>query len=130
MAVEDKKIADFTVKSYAFLKLNHPESEIRSVPDPTFLDCFPGSEFFVHKALLFFANSTSAGLDGTWHQILKHLTAKSTGQTRLIFFIALTNLLIVIFERKGPFDIRPYFFSEKIVALKTRWRTSSYCCGQ
>ena len=52
MAVGDDKIADFTVDNYAALKLKHPQRETCSVPDPTYIDCFSTSEFFVHKALM------------------------------------------------------------------------------
>ena len=49
MAVDDDKIADFTVDNYAALKLKHPQRETCSAPDPTDIDCFSTSEFFVHK---------------------------------------------------------------------------------
>ena len=54
MAVGDDKIADFSIDNYAALKLNHPQRETCSVPDPTDTDCFSTSEFFVHKALMSF----------------------------------------------------------------------------
>ena len=97
-AVGDDKIADFTIDNYAALKLKHPQRETCSVPDPTDSDCFSTSEFFVHKALMSFPNSSSAGLDGTSPQILKDLTAKSNGQTGLNFLRALTNFVNVILE--------------------------------
>ena len=59
MAVGDDKIADFTVDNYADLKLKHPQRETCSVPDPTDIDCFSTSEFFVHKALMSFPNGSS-----------------------------------------------------------------------
>ena len=43
-------------------------------------------------------NSSNAGLDGIWPQILKELTAKSNEQTGLNFLKALTNLVNVILE--------------------------------
>ena len=98
MAVGDDKIADFTVEIYAAPKLKHPQRETCSVPDPTDIDCFSTSEFFVHKALMSFPNSSSAGLDGISPQILKDLTAKSNGQTGLSFLRALTNFVNVILE--------------------------------
>ena len=61
MAVGDDKIADFMVDNYAALKLKHPQRETWSVPDPTDIDCFSTSEFFVHKALMSFHNGSSAG---------------------------------------------------------------------
>ena len=51
-------------------------------------------------------------------QILKDLTAKLNGQTRLNFLKALTNLLNEILEGKVPFELRPYFFGAKLIALK------------
>ena len=63
MAVGDDKIADFTVDNYAALKLKHPQRETCSVPDPIDIDCFSTSEFFVHKAIMFFPNGSRAGLD-------------------------------------------------------------------
>ena len=87
MVVCDDKIADFTVDNYAALKLKHPQRETCSVPDPTDIDCFSTSEFFVHKALMSFPNGSSAGLDGILPQILKDLTATSNGQTGLNFFL-------------------------------------------
>ena len=47
MAVGDDKIADFTVDNYATLKLKQPQREICSVPDPTDVDCFSTSEYFI-----------------------------------------------------------------------------------
>ena len=118
MAVGDDKIADFTVDNYAALKLKHPQRESCSVPDPTDIDCFSTSEFFVYKALMSFPNGSSAGLDGISPQILKDLTAKSNGQTGLNFLRVLTNLVNVILEGKVPFELRPYFFGVKLIALK------------
>ena len=118
MAVGDDKIADFTVDNYAALKLKHPQRETCSVPDPTDIDCFPTSEFFVHKALMSFPNGSSAGLDGILPQILKDLTAKSKRQTGLNFLRALTNLVNVILEGNVTFELRPYFFGAKLIALK------------
>ena len=85
MAVSDDKIRDFTVNISATLKLKHRQREICYVPDPTDVDCFSTSEYFVHKALMSFPNGSSAGLDGISPQILKDLTAKSNGQTGLNF---------------------------------------------
>ena len=65
-----------------------------------------------------FPNGSSAGLDGISPQISKYLTAKSNGQTGLNFLIALTNLVNVILEGKVPFELRPYFFDAKLIALK------------
>ena len=61
MEVSKDKITDFTVD--ATLKLKHPRRENCSVPDPTDIDCFSISEFFVHKALKSFPNGSSAGSD-------------------------------------------------------------------
>ena len=105
-SVGDDKIADFTVDNYAALKLKHPQRETCSVLDPTDIDCFSTSEFFVHKALMSFPNGSSAGLEGISPQILKDLTAKSNGQTGLNFLRALTNLVNVILEGKVPFELR------------------------
>ena len=110
MAKGDDKIADFTVDNYAALNLKYPQRETCSVPDPTDIDCFPTSEFFVHKALMSFPNVSSAGLDAISPQNLKDLTAKSNGQTGLNFVKALTKLVNVILEGKVPFKPRPYFF--------------------
>ena len=118
MAVGNDKIADFTVDNYAALKMKHPQRETCSVWDPTDIDCFSTSEFFVHKALMSFPNDSSAGLDGISPQILKDLTAESNGQLGLNFLRALTNLVNVIFEGKVPFELRPYFFGAKRIALK------------
>ena len=105
MAVGDDKIADFTVDNYSALKLKHPQRETCSVPDPTDIDCFPTSEYFVHKALMSFPNGSSAGFDGILPQMLKDLTAKSNGQTGLKFLKAITNLVNVILEGKVPFEL-------------------------
>ena len=118
MAVGDDKIADFTVDIYAAPELKHPQRETCSVPDPTDIDCFSTSDFFVHKALMSFPNSSSAVLDGISPQILKDLTGKSNGQTGLMFLRALTNLVNVIPEGKVPFELPPYFFGPKLIALK------------
>ena len=118
MGVGDDKFGDFTVDNYAALKLKHPQRETCSVPDPTDIDCFSTSEFFVHKALMSFPNGSIAGLDGISPQILKDLTAKSNRQTGLNFLRALTNLVNVILEGKVPFELRPYFFGAKLIALK------------
>ena len=58
------------------------------------------------------------GLDGVSPQILKDSTAKSNGQTGLNFLRALTNLVKVILAGKVPFELRPYFFGAKLIALK------------
>ena len=81
-------------------------------------DCFSTSKFFVHKALMSFPNGSSEGLDGILPQILNNLTAKSNGQYGLNFLRALTNLVNVILEGKVPFELRPYFFGAKLIALK------------
>ena len=120
MAACDDKIADFTVDNYAALELKHPQREACSVPDPTDIDCFSTSEFFVHKAFMSFPNGSSAWLDCISPQNLKDLTAKSDGQTGLNFLRALTNLVNVILEGKVPFEFWPYFFGAKLIALKNR----------
>ena len=107
MAEATTRLQISRVDNYAALKLKHPQRETCSVPDPTDIDCFSISKFFVHKALMSFPNGSSAGLDGISPQILKDLTAKSTGQTGLNFLGALTNLVNVIFEGKVPFELRP-----------------------
>ena len=107
MTVGDDKIADFTVDNYAALELKHTERETFIVPDPTDIDYFSTSEFFVHKALMSFPHGSSAGLDGISPQLLKDLTAKSNGQTGLNFLRALTNLVNVILKGKVPFELRP-----------------------
>ena len=118
MAVGDDKIADFMVDNYGDLKLKHPQRETCSVPEPTDIDCFSTSEFFVQKALMSFPNGSSAGLDDILPQSLKDLAAKSNGQTGLGFPRALTNFVNVILEGKVPFELRPYFFGVKLIALK------------
>ena len=119
MAVGEDKIADFTVDNYAALKLKHPQRETCcSVPDPTYIDCFSTSEFFVHNSFMSFPNSSSAWLDGISSQLLNDLTAKSNEQTGLNFSKTLTNLVNEILEEKVPFEIRPYVFDAKISALK------------
>ena len=65
-----------------------------------------------------FPNDSSAGLDGNSPQILKDLTAKSNGKTGLNFRKALTNPVNVILKGKVPFELRPYFFGAKLIALK------------
>ena len=118
MAVGDDKIADFTVDNYAALKLKHPQRETCSVPDPTDIDCFSNSEFFVHEALISFPNGSSSGVDGISPQILKDLTAKSNRQTGLNFLKALTNHVNVILQGKVPFTLQQYFFGAKLTAVK------------
>ena len=63
-------------------------------------------------------NSSCAELDGISLQILNNLTAKSNGQTGLNFLRALTNLVNVILDGKVPFELRPYLFGAKLIALK------------
>ena len=63
-------------------------------------------------------NGSRAGLDGISLKLLNDLTAKSNGQTGLNFLIALKNLVNVILEGKVPFELRPYFFGAKLIALK------------
>ena len=65
-----------------------------------------------------FPYGSNAGLDGISPQVLKELTVKSNGQTGLNFLRALTNLVNVILEGKVPFELRPYFFGAKLIALK------------
>ena len=69
MAVGEDKIAEFTVNNYAALKLKHQQRETCSVPEPTDIDRFSTSEFFVHKALMSFPNGSSAALDRISPQI-------------------------------------------------------------
>ena len=109
MAVGDDKIADFTVD---------PQREACSVPDSTDIDCFSTSEFFVHKAPMSFPNGSRAGLDGILPQILKDLSAKLNGQTRLNFLGALTNHVNVMLEGKVLFKLPSYFLGAKLIALK------------
>ena len=87
----------------------------------TDIDCVSTSKVFVQKALMSFPNSSSADLDGLSPQVLKHLTAKSNGQTELNFLRASSNLVNVILEEKVPFELRPYFFGAKLSALKKGW---------
>ena len=65
-----------------------------------------------------FPNNSSARLDGISPQILKDLTTKSNRQTGLNFLRALTNLVNVILEGKVHFELRPYCFGVKLIALK------------
>ena len=99
MAVGDEKVADFTVD--VDLMLKQPQRETCSVPDPTDIDCFSTSKFFVHKALVSFPSSASAVLNGILPQVLKKVTAKSNGQTGLNFFRAQTNFVNLIRERNA-----------------------------
>ena len=117
MAVGDDKFADFTVDNYAPPCWNTTEGNLLC-SGPHRYRFFLTSEFFVHKALMSFPNGSSARLDGISPKILKDLTAKSNGQTGLNFFKALTNLVNVILEGKVPFELRPYFFGAKLIALK------------
>ena len=103
MAVGDDKFADFTVDSYAGLKLKHPQSETCSVPDPRDIDCFSTPKLFVHKVLMSFPNGSGAGLDCISPQIWKDLILKSNGQAGLNFLRILTNLVNVILDGKVPF---------------------------
>ena len=83
--------------------------------------------FFFHKGLKSFPNGSSAGLDGFLPQFLNDLTVNSNGQTGLNFLRAKTNLVNVILKGKVPFELRPYIFGAKLIALKkARWRPSSY----
>ena len=118
MAVGDDKIAHFTADNYAALKLKHPQRETCSFPDPTDIDGFSTSEFFVHETFMSFLKGSSAGFDGISPQVLKTLTAESIGQNGLAFLRALTNLVNVILEGKTPFELRPYFVGAKLIALK------------
>ena len=118
MAVGDNKISDFTVDTHAALELKHPQREICSVPNLTDIDYFSTSELFVHKALMSFPNNSSAGLDGISPQDLKDLTAESNGQTGLNFRRASTNLVNVFLKGMVPYELRPYFFGAKLIALK------------
>ena len=63
----------------------------------------------MHKAFKSFPNGSTAGLDRILPQMLKDLSAKWNGQTRLNFLRALTNLVNVIREVKIPSKKRPYF---------------------
>ena len=112
MALGDDTTADFTVKNYAALKLKHLQRATCSVSDPTDINCFSTSEFFVPTALV------QVWLVGIPPQVLKELTAKSNGQTRLNFRRALTSLVNVIFDGKVHFELRPYFIGAKLLALK------------
>ena len=67
-----------------------------------------------------FSNGASARLDGNSSQILTDSTAKSNVQTGRDFLKAVTNLVKVILEGKVSFEIRPYFFGAKLIALKKR----------
>ena len=118
MAVGDDKIAEFTVDNYAALLLKHPQKDMGPLPDPSNVESFQTSEFFVHKALMSFPNGSSAGPDCIAPQILKDLTAKSNGQTGLNFLKALTSLVNIILDGKVPDELRPYFFGAKLIALK------------
>ena len=57
-------------------------------------------------------------MDDISPKFLKDLTAKSNEQTGLNFLKALTNLVNVILEGKVRFELRPYFFGAKLIALK------------
>ena len=130
IALGDDKIGDFTVDNLAALKLKHPQRKTCSVPDPTDIDGFSTSDCFVHKALMSFHNGSSAGLDSISTQVLKDLTAKSNGETGLNFLRASANLVDVILEGKVPFELRPYSFGAKLIALKkqnTFRRLSAEC---
>ena len=118
MAVGDDKVADFRVENYAGLELKHPQRETCTVPDPTVIGCFSTSEFFIHKALMSFPNDSGAGLECISPRTLKDLIAKSNGRTGLSFLRALTNLVNVILEGEVHFELRPYFFGAKLIALK------------
>ena len=118
MAEGDDKVADFTVYNYATLKMKHPQRETCSVPDPTDIDCFATSKYFVHRAVTFFPIGSTAGFGFILPQIFEKLTAKANGQTGLFFLRALTNLVNVILEGKVPFELRPHFFGAKLFALK------------
>ena len=65
-----------------------------------------------------FPNGSRAGFNGISPQILKDLTVKLNGQTRLNFLRALTNPENVILEGKVRFELWPYFFGAKLIALE------------
>ena len=85
--------------------MKHPHWETCSVPEPTDIEYFSTSEFFVHKALTSFPNGSSASLDSVLPQFLKNLTAKLNVQTELIFYRALRNLVKVILQGKASFKL-------------------------
>ena len=66
-----------------------------------------------------FPNDSGAGLECISPRTLKDLIAKSNGQTGLNFLRALTNLVNVILEGEVHFELRPYFFGAKLIALKS-----------
>ena len=76
------------------------------------------SQMALSQVTIYLPDGSRAELDGISPQILKDLTAKSNGQTGLNFLRALTNLVNVILEGKVPFELRPYFFGAKLIALK------------
>ena len=114
MAVGNDKIADLTVNNYAALKLKHPQRETGSVPDPTDLDYFSTSEFFVHKTSMSSLNGSSACLDGFLPQVLKKVTVESNGQTGRNSVSALT----IFVKGEVPFEMRPFLFGAQLIALK------------
>ena len=61
-----------------------------------------------------YSHTSSAGLDGISLQIFRQV--KRANWTE--FSQRLTNLVNVILEGKEPFELRPYFFGAKLIALK------------
>ena len=103
-------------------KLKHPQRENFSAPDPTDIDYFSTSEFFVHKALMSFANGSSAGLDGNLPHVLINLTEFSQSLNRSCECDS---------RRKNTFRtlvVLPW--CETNCAKKARWRSLSYRCKQ
>ena len=92
--------------------------KICSVPDRTDINCFSVLDFFVHTALMFLHNSSSAVLDGISPHILKDMIAISNRQAGLSFPRSLTNLVKVIFVGNVSYELRLYFFGAKLIALR------------
>ena len=113
MAVDDDKIADFTVDNYAAVKLKHSQRATCSVPDPTDINCFSTSRLSCHSPTALVQCWMAFRL-----QNLKDLTAMSNGQTGLNFLRVLTNLVNVILNGKVLLELRPDLICDKINALK------------
>ena len=72
----------------------------------------------MYKAIIFFPNGSSAGLDTIVPLVFKDLISKSNGNARLILIKSLNKLLnLLLGEGKVPEKLRLFFFGAKLIAL-------------
>ena len=95
----------------------HPQRVKFAATKQVNFDSFLVAEFDLYKAIMSFANGSTAVPGKMVPQIFKNLASRSNGSAGLIFLKSPAKLINLIGDGKTPEPLRPFFFGSMLIAL-------------